>query len=445
VIIQDLSASAVVDTLSSHLATIETERTKDREMMLDFYEGINIEYYVKKFFGTETLNQVPIFQQNLSRRVAKARSLAFKKPPKMRASDNYLNSIDVDDLNSKRRNLESLTFLLGTMAFRSRWDEPSQKVKYDNLSFFEPLFQKGSQEPFGVIYALQNHGDARIENEEFVVWTNEVDGMAARHFGMTGRGEVIHYNDGDINPYGIMPVTFCSRGPIIRDWWVNGAEDVIKADLSVSVAMTELALAIRFGAIGIKFITGVDDASRIEIGTDKILYLPEGANFGVTAPQGNLNDIINSVKFMVSATLSNNHLRIKWADEHGNAPSGDALRVQEMENVEERSASTEDTWRPWERRRFQVDKRIIETRSNVNVGDDYTVDFAEPTYPLSPRDEMSYYEWLWNNGLDSKVNYLMMKDPDLSEEEATNRLKAAEQEGQAEEGNALLKRLRNNG
>ena len=80
-------------------------------MFLDFYEGLNMEHYIGKFFGNDTLRQVPMFQQNLTRRVAKARSMAYKRPPKMNASDIYMNSIDSSDLNSKRRNLEALTFL----------------------------------------------------------------------------------------------------------------------------------------------------------------------------------------------------------------------------------------------------------------------------------------------------------------------------------------------
>lgn len=412
-------------------------------MFLDFYEGLNMEHYISRFFGTDTLQQVPMFQQNLTRRVAKARSMAYKRPPKVSASDIYINSIDMPDLNSKRRNLEALTFLLGTMAFKSRWNESTQSVQYDMLPFFEPMFLKGEQKPFGVIYAMQNQGDSKIEEEEFVVWTEEREGLPAKHFGMKGDGEVIHYNANDENPYGLLPVTFCHRGSVVRDWFTNGAEDVVKADLSVSVAMTELALAIRFGAIGIKFITGVDDASRIEIGTDKVLYLPEGSNFGVTAPEGKLSEIIESVKFMVSATLTNNHLRIKWADSHGNAPSGEALRIQELENVEERIGAIEDTWRPWEQHRFQVDKRIIEVKTGKTVPEDYSVDFTEPTYPLSPKDEMMYYDWLWKNGLDTKVNFLMMKDPDLTLEKAQEKIRRSEEE--MSQGNALVTRLLNNG
>jgi hypothetical protein len=443
VIIDSLSKTAVIDALSDHLAVVETERTQEREMFLDFYEGINMEHYIGKFFGNDTLRQVPMFQQNLTRRVAKARSMAYKRPPKMNAADIYMNMIDLSDLNSKRRNLEALTFLLGTMAFKSKWNEALQKVQYDMLPFFEPMFMKGEQKPFGVVYALQNQGDSRIEEEEFVVWTEEREGLTAKHFGIKGDGEVIHYNANDENPYGLLPVTFCHRGSVVRDWFTNGAEDVVKADLSVSVAMTELALAIRFGAIGIKFITGVDDASRIEIGVDKVLYLPEGSNFGVTAPEGKLSEIIESVKFMVAATLNNNHLRIKWADSHGNAPSGEALRIQELENVEERVGAIEDTWRPWEKQRFDIDKRIIEVKTGKSIPGDYTVDFTEPTYPLSPKDEMMYYDWLWKNGLDTKANYLMSKDPDLTPEMAEEKIRRSEEA--MSQGSALVTRLLNNG
>ena len=135
-IIENLSRTAVIDSLSDYLAIVETERTKEREMFLDFYEGLNMEHYISRFFGTDTLQQVPMFQQNLTRRVAKARSMAYKRPPKVSASDMYINSIDMPDLNSKRRNLEALTFLLGTMAFKSRWNESTQSVQYDMLPFF---------------------------------------------------------------------------------------------------------------------------------------------------------------------------------------------------------------------------------------------------------------------------------------------------------------------
>jgi hypothetical protein len=207
--------------------------------------------------------------------------------------------------------------------------------------------------------------------------------------------------------------------------------------------MTELALCLRFGAIGIRFVTGVDDASRIELGVDKLLYLPEGANFGITGPNASITQIIDGIKFYVSATLSNNHLRIKWADSHGNAPSGSALRIQEIENMEERIATTEDTYRVFEKKRFEIDRKIIEVQTGQSISEDYSVDFVEPKMYLDPQEEINYWTWKFDQGLDNKENWFKYNNPDMSDEQIQELI---EQNQPAEEEqpspNSLLNRLR---
>ena len=47
-IVQDLSEKIVIDSLSDYLNNIETRRTREREYLLDFYEGFNVEDYVGK-------------------------------------------------------------------------------------------------------------------------------------------------------------------------------------------------------------------------------------------------------------------------------------------------------------------------------------------------------------------------------------------------------------
>lgn len=443
VIIPDLSEQVIIDSLSDQLNYIENERIREREFMLDFYEGINADDYIKQFFGSESLQQIPVFSQNLTRRVCKARSMSFKRPPKMNADKRYLDLVNHQNLNANRRQLETLTFLLGTMAVKSVWNPMRKKLEYQLLPFFEPLFLPGESEPFGIMYAIQNHGMSRLKKEEFVVWTEARNGYPARHFGLTSDGDKISYNDGDINPYGILPVTFVHRYPPIRDWWTEGASDLVRADLSVSVAMTELALAIRFGAIGIKFVTGVDDRSKISVGVDKILYLPEGSNFGVTAPSGSLSEIISATKFMVSATLTNNHLRIKWADdEHLNAPSGEALRILEIENYEERVASVENTWRQFEHNRFEIDRKILEVRAGVGIPDEYSVDFIEPDYPLTPREDREMWSWKFEHNLARPIDWYDAQNIDAPEEQRNAFLEMQEEVSPQEPGNRLLSRLK---
>jgi len=440
VTIPDLSRDTILGSLSESLNVIENRRAKDREYLLDYYEGMNMDLYVKRFFGSESLSQVPIFTQNMTRRVCKIRSMTYKRPPKMSVDKKYLDFIDISDLNSSRRQLEQLTFLLGTMAFRSRWDERKQKISYDLIPFFEPIFLPGEREPVGIMFAIENHGSSRLEKPWHAIWTEERDGVPGMHFLIDQNGNRQSVNSSDINPYGVIPVVFTHRYKPMRDWYSEGALDVIRADLSVSVAMTELSLAVRFGSLGIKFITGVDDASRIEIGVDKILYLPEGSNFGVTAPSGSLTDIIDATRFMVEATLNNNHIRVKFADTHGNAPSAEALKIQEIEGYDERTAATEDTWRPFEKRRFEIDKAIIEAKTNIKIKDDYRVDFLEPNYPMSVDQEINYWNWKFDRGLASPSSWFDMMNPDANEKDRAKWEKEREEQVQPSQ-NRLLQRL----
>ena len=82
-------------------------------------------------------------------------------------------------------------------------------------------------------------------------------GSSHRHWPyFNADGEKVSFNEGDINPYGIIPVCFAHRYQPIRDFYVGGAEDVVRADLALSVAAMEISLCIRLGAIGVKFVTG---------------------------------------------------------------------------------------------------------------------------------------------------------------------------------------------
>ena len=437
-IIQDLSEQIIIDSLSDYLNRIETQRTKEREYLLDFYEGINMEEYVGEYFGSESLQQVPLFSQNLTKRVCKARAQSYRRPPRMNVDSRYVDLADMQDLNTKRRQLEQLTFLLGTMAFRSVWNPRKNMVEYELLPFFEPLFLPGEKKPFGVVYALENEGMSRLSSQEFVVWTEERDGMPGRHFGINADGEKVSFNEGDINPYGIIPVCFAHRYQPIRDFYVGGAEDVVRADLALSVAAMEISLCIRLGAIGVKFVTGVDDRSRISLGVDRIIYLPEGSNFGVTGPSADINQLINGAKFLIEQTLNNNQLRVKFIDSHGNAESAEALRIQEIENHQEVQNNIEDIWRKWEADRYAIDRRIIEVQTGQSLNPDMMVDFEEPQI-LSPSEEREMYTWLFQNKLATRQSYLLLKNPDLLPEDAQKLLEEVDEaEGQP---NRLLNRL----
>ena len=446
VTIPDLAQSTVSNALKDSLKYIEDKRVLERDYLMDWYEGANVEKYIGRYFKPETLSQVPALNQNITRRVCAMRSLTYKRPPRMRVSDSYNGIIDLGSLNANRRLLERLTFLLGTMAFRSRWNEVTGKLEYEVLSHYTPIFLAGDsrENPIGICYPIEYQGNARINTPIHAVWTESRPGYQGEHYLIDEHGQKVSVNDQDINPYGVLPVTFCNRYLPIRDYHsVANAMDVAQVDLAVNVAQVELQLAIRYSALGIKYITGVDDASRIEIGTDKVLYLPEGSDFGVTNSGGSLQEIVDSTRFLVESTLNNNHIRAKFArDDAGNAPSASSLSILEMEMRDIATGEKEDTWRPWEKKRYNVDRAILEVEAGLRLPEEYSVDFLEPNYALTPDTEIALWTWRFDQGLASKQDYFDYMNPDASPEQRAE-FESRQQEPQEEKApqNRLLARL----
>jgi hypothetical protein len=166
--------------------------------------------------------------------------------------------------------------------------------------------------------------------------------------------------------------------------------------------------------------------------------LPEQASLGVTGPSANIEDLIKGAKYLVETTLNNNQLRVKFIDSHGNAESAEALRVQNIDDNAETASNIEDIWRPWEQRRYEIDRRIIEVQTGQQLNPEYFVDFEEPQV-LSPSEERELYTWLFQNKLATREHYLLRKNPDLLPEEARKLLEEVDQaEGPT---NRLLNRL----
>ena len=443
--IPDLSESSINAALQETLSEIEDARTREVDYLLDWYEGIETDRYISQYFGRETLSQAPIIQQNITKRVVSIRYMTYKRSPKMIASDQYFDNIDSFSLIAQRRLVERLTFLLGCCAFRSRWDELENRLTYEAISHFTPLFLAGDSRdrPVGIMYPIEYYGNSRVNRPLFSVWTEERYGVPGKHYMIDQNGVKISLNNSDLNPYGILPVVFSHRYPPIRDFYIGNAKDIVDCDLAVNVAQFELQLCLRYSAMGIKYITGVDSASDIRIGADKIIYLPEGSDFGVTNSGGSLTEIVDATRFLVESTLNNNHIRAKYArDDAGNAPSAASLSIIEMENVDERTAVTEDTWRPWEHRRYAVDRKVIQVETGVDVGEDYKVDFMEPNYALTPDMEIQYWDWLFSRGLAEPIDWYDTMNPDANDIDRQRFIERQNSMNSEPEPDNLLNRLR---
>jgi hypothetical protein len=418
VVLPDLSEQIVLDSIRKAQSGLKAKEDAERATALDFYYHRNVDKHIEQWFSASTLQQVPAFPQKVVPRFARARNMIYKNAPKRMIGDERADDYNIiaHHLDSKARELNETAWLTGCMAFRSKWGK--DRLEYDLIPFFKRYYLEGESEPFGVSYEVgRDHKNNRI----FVYWSEERDGVPGKHFKYDQAGRVIQVNEDSINPYSRIPVTFAE--------YSSSASDVIRSSVQIGIANTEIALATRF-AFGQPVAMGIEEATHMKLGIDRVLLMPPDSSFSFVSSPANLGQMMDVVKGFANQTAINNHLRIKW-DESGNAPSGTALKILEMENLESRISDI-PKWKDWEHERYEVDREIIRVHTGKDMGENYSVDFAEVEFPQSPKEEREHLEWMMAKGLMSREDLIKHYNPDITDEDLQKLMDRVDESKQAE-------------
>ena len=106
-----------------------------------------------------------------------------------------------------------------------------------------------------------------------------------------------------------MPIVFAHRQVLTSDWFREGASDIVSMNRSINIMLTEMSLAMRLQMLGQPVLTSIDEASKIKLGADKPLVLPENSDFRFESPGGNLNlyfeEFLNLNDFISSLQIAN--------------------------------------------------------------------------------------------------------------------------------------------
>ena len=112
-IIYNLTESMLYDLLMETIEEGYNKEMEERERLLDYYEGINLENDIKGYFDSESLSQIPPAYINLTRNIISRRTLVYQEAP-IRYNEKYIEVIG--DLDSFLKQFEQLVYLLGTEA-----------------------------------------------------------------------------------------------------------------------------------------------------------------------------------------------------------------------------------------------------------------------------------------------------------------------------------------
>ena len=385
---------------------------EERERLLDYYEGVNLEQDLKQYFDSESLSAIPPMYINLVRNIISRRALVYQQQP-VRFNDKY-NDV-IGDFDSFMKQFEQLTYLLGTEALYTHWDESEKKLKYRPIHFFVPFFKPNEDEPFAIMYQAESQLQARSEDAQYMFWSKDTEDMEGKHFMISSRGKITSIVDGDRNPYGdIIPFNIGHRHLYTRDFFREGASDLVDGMRSINIMLTELALHGRF-QLGQPVFTGLDTEQRITMGQDKALVLPEGANFSYATPNANVQAMIDSTKYMVDSIAQANNVRINWTNK--GQESGLSKKMSEIDLQDALRSDIEQIYRPFEKQQFRIAQRICEVSGGIQLGDQFSIDFTEREVPMSSDEEIKYYDWAFANNLETRKSYLRKKNPDLQDSE----------------------------
>jgi prolyl oligopeptidase PreP (S9A serine peptidase family) len=166
-------------------------------------------------------------------------------------------------------------------------------------------------------------------------------------------------------------------------------------------------------------VTGlISDNANVRAGSDEILTLPEGSNYDIVSPEGNVRDVIENIKWQIELVALNNHLFVTFAQSGGEVPSGISLMIKDLERHED-FIDDKELYRQYEKDFYKVEYALSQT-NNLGLPEpsQFKVDFSEVEYPMTTQDKIMLNEYKLKHNLTTQAELLAEENRDLTIEDA---------------------------
>jgi len=234
------------------------------------------------------------------------------------------------------------------------------------------------------------------------------------------------------NPFGIMPMVEMRNNFPVDQYECTGAFDLIRANQNVNIALNNLNTMIYFQAHDQMVISGAqpEDVKRIKIGsTDPIVVGASDVSVSLLNFDPKIVDSIEAIRFNIESIGYVYNLKIGWSIE-GSPASGFSLLVQNIDLSESREDDVE-IMKMHEIDMYRVLLAMQEYYQRFKMlGDepklpdgDLVTDFAESLQlPVNQDDEIKMKEFELSHNVISEVDLIQDNNPDMTEDEALERL-----------------------
>ena len=403
---------AIKDSLN--VLKIENHRKRESYVhkLLDYYNGSNTKYYIENRFDLDAFREVPPYEANITKKFINKMSRIYTVGADRNVNKKYDNLSVLKD--AKMKHIERMTRLVGTIATRIMFvDGEMPHFDYQPIYYFHPFFGADPFKPIAISYPLMHYTEDASNSDscQYIHWNAE------SYIIFDESGKVLEEAE---HGYGTLPFVFTHREHQSDSFYVEGANDICNANEHINITMTELQLGLRFQMFGQPVVSGADLGNNQRFGSDVILELPEGANYNILSPAGDIEKVIENVKFQMELVAQNNHLSVQFAQDGGETPSGIALKIRDLESFEDYQDDLA-LWSQYEHEIYQIERNIART-FNIGLPEALKLDFNEPEYPMTVQDQIALDNHRLNLGLVNKAELMVEYNKDLSIEEAKAKL-----------------------
>ena len=389
--------------------------------LLDYYNGNNTSSYISSKFDLEAFREVPPYEANITKKFINKMSRIYTVGADRNVNKRYKDLTILKD--TKMKHIERMTRLIGSIAVRVMIDEHEEMPYFDYqpIYYFHPFFGNDPFKPIALTYPLMNYTSdvSNSDKLQYIHW-NDYE-------------YVIFDEDGAIleqkeHGYGILPFTFVHREHQCDSFFVEGANDVVNANEHINITMTEMQLGLRFQMFGQPIVSGADLGNKQRFGSDVILELPSDADYDIKSPAGDIEKVIENVKFQMDLVAQNNHLFVQFAQDGGETPSGIALKIKDLERFEDYQDDL-SLWNLYEHKLYHIEKNMAKAYK-ISLPEKLKIDFNEPDYPMTVPDQIALDNHRLQLNLVSPAELMVEYNKDLTIQEAQKKIGENKQQNQ---------------
>lgn len=379
----------------------------DRETLIEAYEGDNLRELTDKYFTSKdgkVQKSVPSAEGNLLDRAIRRMSLVYKDAPDY-GVEKWPNGYDPMKRWLFMKRAERIANNIGTILLRPV--VRNGEMDYDLIWNYFPFFDDDPLTPTGILYSVVTSNLNDLPEIDWIFWTKDLLVVFDSNFKVKRQPD----NEKNVNKFGILPfITVNVRQG--QDYWNWGyGKPLLDANTAINVALTEMRLGMRFSMMGQWVATGVIDDVTIKLGVDQVINLPEKATLTAESPPASMDEATTYIKTEYENAFQNIGLHITWG-EKGGVPSGESLKVKNIELLERREDAL-PVWLKADSDLYEVE-RVVWEKSEGTKGklQDREVNFAEVEFPVTPEQQQARDEWDLEHGQTTEAEILWRNDPD---------------------------------